>query len=436
MTPRLDPQGRTGSGPLSADTSRRNLLLLVQLRWIALSGQVVTIAIAQLGFGIRLPLAEMGAVLAAFLGGNLLTLLRARRGARITHPELFLSLTLDAMVLTALLYLSGGATNPFTALFLLQVILGAVLLEAWAVWAMVGVTALCLVGLSFVYRPLTLPTEGPELFALYIRGVLVAFGLNAVLLVIFIGRINANLRRHDRQLAALREQAAEEDHIVRIGLLASGAAHELGTPLATIDVILGDWRRSPKIAADPELASEVEEMRAEVARCKTIVAGVLVSAGEARPETAEISRLKAYLSDVFNDWKRRRAADAASFDDALSDDPAIAADSALRQAIQNLLDNALEASPAAIQLSASMERGHLIVRARDAGPGFPTQVLADLGKPYNSTKGRPGGGLGLFLAANVARKLGGHVKARNLETGGAEVSLAVPLAALAMETPT
>jgi two-component system sensor histidine kinase RegB len=332
-----------------------------------------------------------------------------------------------------LLYLTGGAANPFTGLFLLQVVLGAVLLEAWAVWAMVVVTVVCFAGLSFIHRPLVIPPDGPDPFSLYIRGALMAFTLSAVLLVILIGRINANLRRHDAQLAALRQRAAEEDHIVRMGLLASGAAHELGTPLATLDVILGDWRRMPKVAKDAELSQEVEEMRAEVARCKTIVTGVLASAGEARPEAAGASGLKAYLRDVFEDWRRRRGPVRARYDDQLPDGPVVVADSALRQAIHNLLDNALEASPGAVQLSARLEGEELRLQVQDEGAGFAAQVLASLGKPYNSTKGRPGGGLGLFLAANVARKLGGRLEARNREAGGAEVTLSVPVASLAME---
>src|SRR4029077_14698827 len=100
----------------------------------------------------------------------------------------------------------------------------------------------------------------------YIQGLLLCFALNAALLVIFITRINRNLRARDARLADLRERASEEEHIVRMGLLASGAAHELGTPLSTLSVILGDWRRMPAIAADPQMLEEIEEMQAQVQR--------------------------------------------------------------------------------------------------------------------------------------------------------------------------
>jgi two-component system sensor histidine kinase RegB len=419
-------------GPLTAATARDNLLQLVHLRWIAAAGQVATIAIVAWGLHIRLPLMAMGIMVAVLLAANLLTLARLRWATPVTNLELFLALSFDALVLTGLLYLSGGTTNPFTSLYLLQVILGAVLLETWAVWAMIAVTFLCFAGLSETYRPLELPPGGPHLLALYVRGALVGFVLNAVLLAIFITRINANLRNRDERLAALRQRAAEEDHIVRMGLLASGAAHELGTPLATLDVILGDWRRMPKLAADPEIAEEIEDMRAEVARCKAIVTGVLLSAGQARGEAAGRSGLKAYLSDIFEDWRARRTPADAVYDDKLAADPLIVADSALRQAITNLLDNAFEASPEGVWMRAAQAGETLVIRIQDAGPGFTPQALAELGRPYHSTKGRPGGGLGLFLVVNVVRKLGGSLEARNRDGLGAEVTISLPLAALAV----
>jgi two-component system sensor histidine kinase RegB len=420
-------------GPLAAVTARKNLLQLVQLRWIAAAGQVATIAVVEWGLHIRLPLAEMAVLVAALLAANLLTLARVKWPPPVTNLELFLALTFDALVLTGLLYLSGGTTNPFTSLYLLQVILGAVLLETWAVWAMIGVTFLCFAALTESYRPLALPPGGPALFALYVRGALVGFALNAVLLATFITRINVNLRDRDERLAALRQRAAEEDHIVRMGLLASGAAHELGTPLATLDVILGDWRHMPKLADDPEIAAEIADMRAEVARCKAIVTGVLLSAGEARGEAAGRFGVKAYLAEVFEEWKARRAPARAVYQDELRADPLIAADSALKQAISNLLDNAYEASPEGVWMRAGLEDGALVVRVQDAGPGFTPQMLAEVGKPYHSTKGRPGGGLGLFLVVNVVRKLGGRLEARNCDGVGAEVKISLPLAALAVD---
>lgn len=430
MAPSPDLSELPDQAPLTAATARQNLVQLIQLRWIAVAGQLVTIAVVQWGLHIDLPLGAMALVLVIFVAANIASLQRLRWPRPITNRELFFGLTFDAVVLTSLLFLSGGPTNPFTSLYLLQVILGAVLLEAWAVWAMVGVALAGFIGLTFAYQPLVLPPHGPPLLTLYIAGALIGFALDAVLLVVFIGRINRNLRQRDARLAELRQTAAEEDHIVRMGLLASGAAHELGTPLGTLDVILGDWRRLPAVTRDPELAQDVEVMRAEVARCKAIVTGVLASAGEARAEAAGVSGLKAWLKDVFDDWAAYHPAGVALYDDGLASDPVVVADSALRQAITNLLENAFEASPEAIWMKTQLIDGTLRIRIQDAGPGFPPEALAEIGKPYQSTKQRLGSGLGLFLVVNVVRKLGGRLEARNRPTGGAEVSVTLPISAL------
>lgn len=419
--------------PLTVATTRSNLLLLVQLRWIAVIGQIVTIIVVAQVLNVGLPVPSMAVVLAIFMIGNIISLLRLQWPSEVTNRELLFSLCFDALVLTALLYLSGGARNPFTSLYLLQVILGAVLLEASAIWAMVGVAGACFVFLTFAHQPLQLPANGPPFFDLYILGALVGFGLDAVLLVFFISRINKNLRLRDERLAWLRQRAAEQDHIVRMGLLASGAAHELGTPLATLDVILGDWRRMPKLASDPELAQEIEEMRAEIRRCKSIVTGVLASAGEARAEAAGAASLRTYLRDLFEDWQARRAPHVSAYEDGLKSDPKIVADTAVKQALHNLLDNAIEASPEGVWMRSRLDGDQLVVTIQDAGPGFTPQMLADVGKPYASTKGRLGGGLGLFLAVNVVRKLGGRIEARNRDTGGAEVIVRAPLSALSIE---
>src|SRR5882724_10859783 len=264
-------------------TGLENMRQLIQLRWIAVVGQIATIAVVNFGFDIHLPLRQMSVVLICLVAFNIGSMLRWRSHREVTNGELFFALLVDVTTLTAQLYLSGGATNPFSFLYLLQVILGAVLLRAWSVWTMVAITAGCFTGLTLFYRPLALPGDYyGMLFGPYIEGTLICFALNAALLVIFITRINRNLRARDARLADLRERAAEEEHIVRMGLLASGAAHELGKPLSTVSVILGDWRRMPSIAADAQLLEEIDDSQAQVQRCKTSCSGILLSAGEAR----------------------------------------------------------------------------------------------------------------------------------------------------------
>jgi two-component system, sensor histidine kinase RegB len=430
----LDAQPQADVAVFDDRIGRENMLQLIQLRWIAVVGQIVTIALVHFVFGIHLPLHDMSVVVLVLAAFNMASWLRWRAPGEATNSMLFVSLLVDVATFTAQLYLSGGVTNPFAFLYLLQVILGAVLLRAWAVWTIVVVTAACFAVLTQLYRPLALPPDDyGRLTGPYILGLLLCFALNAALLVIFITRINRNLRARDARLAYLRERAAEEEHIVRMGLLASGAAHELGTPLSTLSVILGDWRRMPGFAGNPELLQEIDEMQAQVTRCKGIVSGILLSAGEARGESPVETTVKTFLDELVAEWRATRPVKQFTYDNHFGEDLGIISDSALKQMICNVLDNALEASPDWVGFDVSREGERLQMAVRDAGPGFAPQMLTQFGKPYQSTKGRPGAGLGLFLVANVARTLGGSVVAHNREEGGAMVTLTLPLAALTLE---
>ncbi|GAA0740198.1 sensor histidine kinase [Sphingomonas sp. ABOLD] len=412
------------------DAARRNLLLLVQLRWLAVLGQLTTILGVHLVFNVRLPLVPMLITVGVLVSLNL-AMYPARALRPATNAQVMAGLLVDVSCLTMLLYLSGGATNPFVSLYLLQVVLGAVLLETASSWALVFLTSAAFAFLAVVHRPLPLPPmlstslSGAFLFALWFN-----YTLTATLIVQFVTRIARNLRDRDARLAELRQRAAEEEHIVRMGLLASGAAHELGTPLASISVALGDWRADRKIAKDPQLSAEVADMQAEVARCKAIVAGILFAAGEISGEAPERTTLRRFVTGLVEAWPRN---DNVILDYRLGSDLPIVADRALGQSIVNLLDNAVEAGATRIRLSVGQDEDVLVLSVRDDGRGFPEEILPRIGDPYNSSKGRQGAGLGLFLTHNVLRTLGGTLTARNREPGGAEVLLRVPQAALALE---
>jgi two-component system sensor histidine kinase RegB len=414
--------------PAPEDAAARNMRLLVLLRWLAVGGQLAAILIVHFGLAIHLPLAPMFVVLAALVMLNIMTWLGHPHWP-VTNFQLFGSLACDVVALSVQLYLSGGASNPFVSLYLLQVVMGAVLLHAWSSWALVGLTSAALALVAMTSPPLALPPFlATTLSPIYVIGLWCNFVLAAVLLVLFVTRIAANLRSRDAHLAAMRQRAAEEDHIVRMGLLASGAAHELGTPLSSISVLLGDWKGELAIRREPRLAAEVDEMQAEVMRCKTIVSGILFAAGEVTGEAPERTTLRRFLSGIVDTWSGNVA-----FDDRLGEDRPIVADRALGQALTNLLDNAAEAGANAITLVARLEDTMLVLTVQDDGSGFSPDVLASLGRPYNSNKDRRGAGLGLFLATNVLRTLGGTLQARNRSQGGAETILRLPLASLALE---
>ena len=213
-------------------------------------------------------------------------------------------------------------------------------------------------------------------------------------------------------------------------MLASGAAHELGTPLSSLSVILGDWRHLDAVVHDPELRRDVEDMQAEIQRCKAIVTSILMSSGDPRGEQAAATTVRTLFNRIVTDWSQARDFANVRFDDRFGPDVPIASDLVLQHAVFNLLDNAGGVSPGGVAIILSRVDDALVLTVRDHGPGFAPEQLANLGKPYNSSTGELGRGLGLFLVGNVARKLGGSLSARNIGGDGAEVTIRLPLAAI------
>ncbi|MFN7505597.1 MAG: ATP-binding protein [Limnobacter sp.] len=416
------------------ETGHKNMLHLIHLRWLAVGGQIATILVATWGFDIKLPMFNMLAVMVCLIAFNIGSHLRWHEERVVSNSELFLAMLVDIASLTAQLYFTGGINNPFVFLFLLQVILSAVLLRAESTWLVVAITTLCLAFLAIFNKPLVWsPSSAYKLADVYATGLVICFALNAALLVFFITRIGRNLRAGDATLAALRQRAAEEEHIVRMGLLASGAAHELGTPLATMSVVLSDWKRMPQFSSDPAMLEEIEEIEGQLLRCKSIVSGILLSAGETRGESSSRTSLNEFFEGLVEEWESSRPVQHFEYNNTIAEEYTVAFDSTVKQMVFNVLDNALEVSPNWLRFDVSKNQDHLLLTVSDQGPGFRADILEQLGTPYNSSKGRPGGGLGLFLVMNVARTLGGKLLVNNREQGGAEVAISLPLNAMILQ---
>ena len=411
---------RAGSPP--GHPAAENMRQLIQLRWIAVAGQLLAILISYYGLGVPLPVAPMIGIIGLLALANLA--FSAMLPRAIGWDELSLSLMLDMAALTGLLFLSGGSNNPFISLYLVQVVLGAILLPQLVAGLLAVAACAAYAFLSLQYWPLKLPDPATELMQV---GRLIAFAMVAVLLVLFIARTSRNLRARDDYLAELRQRAIEEEGIIRMGLFASGAAHELGTPLSSLSVLVADWQRHGAFVGDPDLAQELAEASAEVDRCKRIVSHILHSAGTARGEAMESVRARTLLDEVCEEWTDTHPE--VPFDlatEALAM-VRIPAEPALRQAVWSLLENAAEASPGSVSLAATVEDDAVIIAVLDRGPGFGANQLRAAGQLFQSTKG-PGHGLGLFLAGNVARQLGGSLHVANRAGGGAAVRLILPLA--------
>lgn len=414
--------------PLSSSSSSPNLRRLVAFRGVVIAVQLLAVLVAVYGLGIPLPLFPLLAVIAAFAMLNVLTVARLKMAAAVTDGELFGHLLLDVTALSALLYLTGGSSNPFVSLFLLSLTMTAVALPAIYTWAMAAITAVCYSAMMFFYLPL--PHSHGSDFNLHVLGMWFNFVLSAGLVAWFVVRMGNNVRERDRALAEAREKALRDEQLVALGTLAAGAAHELGTPLATMAVLTKELAR--ECASQPEATDRLRILRDQVDRCKGILTTMAASAGQVRAEAGRGLALDVYLQDTLDQWRAMRPGVVVAQQWTGSQPPPrIVAEQTLTQAILNILNNAADASPEQVEVQGEWDASELRLAICDRGPGLTPAIQAQAGRALFTTK-EPGQGLGmgLFLAHATIGRFGGSVQLFNREGGGACTRLVLPLANL------
>ncbi|MFL6650571.1 MAG: ATP-binding protein [Sulfurifustaceae bacterium] len=405
-----------------------NLRRLVVLRAIALGGQALAVWASVAWLDIALPWQRLAGILAAAAAVNLLTGLRLRRPWPVRDVELFAHFTFDVLALTAVLYFAGGSTNPFAPFYLLPLTLAAAALPWIYTWAMAALTIACYSALLFWYVPIAGRHAGHvNDFELHVLGMWIGFLLSAALIAYFAVRMRETLRERERLRAEMREQELRHERLLALGTLAAGAAHELGTPLSTMAVLANDLMRDG--AGSPE---KLKTLRAQIARCKEILASLSVAAGQTRAEGGGVQALDAYLASLVERWRSVRPQVRTRVGlDGVRPAPRILTERTLEQALLNILNNAADASAQDVEVEARWTDAELTFEVRDRGPGLSVDAQEHAGEPFFSTK-TPGEGmgLGLFLARGTLERLGGSLRLANRADGGALCRAWLPLAAL------
>jgi len=403
-----------------------NLRRLIWLRLIIIAGEAIAIAYGSHALHIAMPLAPLLVLLGGFTLVSLLTWVRLHKAWPVHDLELFLHFCIDVLALTIFLYFTGGSTNPFAPLYLLPLTLTAATLPARYSWSMVLITVSCYSLLLFYYVPL------PEMhgahdhgFRLHVLGMWLGFLLSAMLIAWFVVRMAMTVRRQDQRIAELREQQLRDEQILALGTLAAGAAHELGTPLSTMAIVLKDMQAGQAVD-DTTLTT----LRQQVDRCRTILGSISASAGAARAESGSGVRLDTHLQQLIDAWIRQRHGIQPRVDShGPQPAPRIVADQTLDQALLNIFNNAADASPQDVAITINWTAQELQLDVADRGTGLAEELLDKTGKTIYSTK-QHGLGLGLFLSYTTLERMGGAVHLYNREGGGVLCRITLPLANL------
>jgi two-component system sensor histidine kinase RegB len=419
--------------PLPSSLHAIYLRHLLHLRLVSLAGQTLAYAAAARVAYLGLPLGALSALGIALLVYTLVALRRLPSRGAVGQTAVLAETALDLFCLTVSLYLAGGASNPLVALLLLPVAVAGATLELRPIWWVAGLAAVCYTLLMFVYRPLALGHHDEGAFELHVWGMWYGFLLSALLVALFVARMGATLRAHDRALARAQEQALRGEQWVALGTLAAGAAHELGTPLATMAVVASDL--ADEHSRDPGLAGPLGVLCSQVERCKGILSRMALEAGGLRADAGRPLALDDYLAELVEEWRALRPA--VHLDARWSGTcqaPQIVADRTLTQAIHNVMHNAADASPESVELRAEWEKGQLRIAICDRGEGMDLALHARIGQPLVSGKSAQGGlGLGLCLARTVLERLGGRIALTAREPVGLCVRVVLPLAPLETE---
>jgi len=444
MSASASPISATSEIPerLVRETDRElGLSWLLKLRWVAALGQLVALIFVHLVLALELPyLPLLALVLFTALSNAALTFTFKPTNSRFRLPAV---LIMDVVVLTMMLAWSGGASNPFTVFFLVHVALASLLLEARLAWTVVALTVIGFGALFFVP-----PSEGPHAhhdhghLSGHLVGMWVAYVLSAGFVAYFVGKVSRAIRDRDRKLSLMASLEAQNERLATLSSFSANAAHELGSPLATIglaakELALAVQHNRPAAT----LLSDAHLIVGEIARCREILTDLSARAGESIGEMP----VRTNLAQITQELERLIAPQllahlTISFEDKATETTLVTVPTrTLVHMLHNLIRNAFEAqnelgvtTPIALTIGSGRQISFHVL---DRGGGLAPEIGARLGEPFVTTKSSAGGlGLGVYLARTFAERIGGHLRFHARLGGGTDVELCLAQNALGEPT--
>lgn len=409
---------------------------LAMMRWVALGGQVFTILFVHLLLGIELPMLWLVPALLITLALNIFVQVIGAPADRLGENPIFALMLFDILQLAYLLKVTGGLQNPFVLLLVLPVGLAAATLGRQRT---AGITAAALLSLATMA---VLPSEMPwldgglSLPSLYVLALWLSMSLTVLMVAGYVWRLADDARRHALALSATQLALAREQELSALGGQAAAAAHMLGTPLGTINIIAKELVR--ELPASSPLKEDVDELLAQAKRCREMLA-TLGRGGDRDKRHSSFSRapLSSFLDSMADAYRGGDVTiDVTASVAPQQVEPAVAPAPELRHAMSNFIDNAVRFAQTRVEIGVYARQGSVNVEIADDGPGFTPEVLDWLGEPYRSTRRKEGGlGLGVFIAKTLLARTGAKVHFANRDKlshreKGALVAIEWPAGAL------
>ena len=415
---------------LGRPARRLRVETLSRLRWLAVAGQAVAVLFTY--YGLRFPLPIMACLSVIALSGlvNIGLRLRFPVSHRLDDTPATVLLGYDLVQLSVLLFLTGGLENPFSMLFLAPVMISAASLSPVRTLLLGGLTGLAATILVNWHLPLPWqPGQELRLPFLFSAGIWVAIVLGVAFIGIYASRVAEEARQLSDALAATELVLAREQHLTQLDGLAAAAAHELGTPLATITLVVKEMLQlvqphTPAIDA-AQISDDLRLLDQEVRRCRTIL-GKLASLGDEKAGPFQDMSLSHLIEEVVGPQRNFGVAVEVT-PDGDGPEPVCRRNPGMLYGLGNLVENAIDFAREKVRIEARWNRDIVSLWIRDDGTGFASDILSRVGEPYVTTRGSDrrsksevgsGLGLGLFIAKTLLERSGATVVASNAPPPG------------------
>ncbi|MEL6609820.1 MAG: ActS/PrrB/RegB family redox-sensitive histidine kinase [Pseudomonadota bacterium] len=399
------------------------LRTLVLLRWVAVTGQLIAVTVAQYFYGLQLPVALCYLAIGASVVGNLLAVWVYPENRRLSELETFMMLLFDIMQLSFLLALTGGLNNPFALLVLAPVTISATVLPLRHT-TILGILALVSITLAGLFHVPLLTGDGfvlriPDIFAF---GFWLAIMVGGCFIAAYARRITDEMHAMSRALLATQMALAREQKLTDLGGVVAAAAHELGTPLATIKLVSGELMQ--ELPSGTELHDDAALIRTQADRCRDI----LRSMGRAGKDDLHLrfAPLETVVREAAEPhMDRGPLIDISVAPEAETDgvQPQIRRHPEIIHGLRNLVQNAVDFAVGEVHIDVEWTASNIVVRISDDGNGFPASVQGRLGDPFmrrrrqdRDRSQRPeyeGMGLGLFIAKTLLERTGANLSFSN-----------------------
>ena len=392
---------------------------LIKIRWIAIFGQLFAVFFVSYIIKIQIPLYETLTIILFSVAVNFYSYYEERKNKSINNIKTFSFLLFDTVQLGILLFLTGGIINPFSILILAPVITSASYLPALMTVILSMISILMIIILNFYFIPLNLGQEFylPEIYSF---GLVASLIITVIFIAIYAYLFASSSRKISNALSVSKLQILNQKKITEVGSLSAAAAHELGTPLNTIFLILNDLLKEKKLMNDKNIVKDIMLLKSQAERCKEILQKLSKNPLKLKDNFLEKVKITDLIKINFEKFNKSKKLEI-EVSPPNSETEIVYRDE-IMYALGNIIQNAILYSNNLVIAKLYYLKTNIKITISDDGNGFPKDIVDKLGEPYIS-KNNQGMGLGIFISKNLIENMGGSLSFYNSKHDNAVVEI-------------